>query len=420
MQNNVIEKSGLVSFLETKNISEETALSIAPSFEDFYNQATEWKSKATNFLQDLTISQEEKAKESRIARLALVKVRTGIDKKRKDLNEDDNRRIKERNKVASELTELVSPIEDLLLEEEKKQENEQKAINEAIRSERAEKLNQLDHDPSFYDLVNMPQDTFDKLIDIVKCDIQAKLEAEKKIEEERLQVEKYNLRIAKLMLLGFYLHEDNYIHQYEFNYHLDSIHRDSEVTFKENVFKIESEISRIKELKENAAKIEAERLAKENAVLQAQKDELERKEKEKEAKHNAAISRQEILSGLGFTLDYDSCHRMEHDEWIDLERVKNSEYQAEQNRIYIEKKKAEFEIVRIEKEAKEKAEKERANELAPDKEKLRLMIENLKFLNSDFVEGNLKSIESKTTLIDFKNKIDAYKKWAYEEINKLK
>jgi hypothetical protein len=416
MDNTAIEKSGLVSFLETKNISEETALSIAPSFEDFYNQAKEWKEKATIFLQDPNISQEEKAKQSRIARLALVKVRTGVDKTRKELNDDDNRRVKERNKAATALTELVSPIEELLLEEEKKQENEQKAINEAIKNERTEKLNVYGVDSTFYDLINMPEETFEALLENSRLAVQAKMDAEKKIEEERLEVEKYNLRVAKLMLLGFFAHDDaGFMHEYGMNVYLEEIRTKKDLDWTEIISNVEKEISRIKELKENAAKIEAERLAKENAVLQAQKDELERKEKEKEAKHNAAISRQQILYNLGFTLDYDSCYRMEHDEWIDLERVKNAEYQAEQNRLYIEKKKAEFEEAKAKKEAEEKAEKERANLLAPDKQKLLNAIENLKWLEID-----LKSVESKTIQIGLSNKLDAYKKWALEEINKIK
>ena len=416
MQNNTIAKSGLVTFLETKNISEETALSIAPSFEDFYNQATEWKSKATNFLQDLTISQEEKAKESRIARLALVKVRTGIDKKRKELNDDDNRRVKERNNAANALTELVSPIEDLLLEVEKKQENEQKAINEAIISERAEKLNIYGVESTFYDLINMPEETFEALLENSRLAVQAKIDAEKKIEEERIEVEKYNLKIAALMILGFSLHEDKYFHEYELSIAVSTIKDSSDSAWIEIIGSFEKEISNIKELKENAAKIEAERLAKENAVLQAQKNELERKEKEKEAKHNAAISRQQILSNLGFTLDYDSCYRMEHDEWIDLERVKNSEHKAEQNRLYIEKKKAEFEEAKIKKEAEEKAAHDRANELAPDKDKLLKEVNNLN-LDNVFLLNNAESVICFKLIYD---KFAGFKKWANEEINKLK
>ncbi len=415
MENNTIAKSGLVSFLETKNISEETALSIAPSFEDFYNQANEWKEKATIFLQDLTISQEEKAKESRTARLALVKVRTGIDKKRKELNDEDNRRVKERNNAANALTELVSPIEDLLLEEEKKQENEQKAINEAIRNERTEKLNAYGVDSTFYDLINMPEEMFEALLENSRIAVEAKLELEKRIEEEKAKVERYNLRVARLMLMGFYLHNDGYNHDFGLEVSLNVINEFPEENFMNMVIAIEKAIFEEKELRENAAKIEAERLSKENAVLQAQKDELERKEKEKEVKHNEAISRQQILSSLGFTLDYDSCYRMEHDEWVDLERVKATEYNAEQNRLYIEKKKAEFEAARIEKEAKEKAEKDRVNELAPDKDKLLKAIENINWLEID-----LKTVESKTIQIGLINKLDAYKKWANEQINTLK
>lgn len=415
MENNIIEKSGLVSFLETKNISEETALSIAPSFEDFYNQANEWKQKATNFLQDLTISQEEKAKESRTARLALVKVRTGIDKKRKELNDEDNRRVKERNNAANALTELVSPIEDLLLEEEKKQENEQKAINEAIRNERAEKLNLYGVDSTFYDLINMPEEMFEALLENSRIAVEAKLELEKRTEEEKAKVERYNLRIARLMLMGFYLYNDGYNHDFGLEVSLNVINEFPEENFMNMVIAIEKAILEEKELRENTAKIEAERLSKENAVLQAQKEELERKEKEKEAKHNTAISRQQVLSNLGFTLDYDSCYRMENDEWDDLYRVKSVEYNAEQTRLYIEKKKAEFEVARIEKEAKEKAEKERTEELAPDKEKLTAMVNSL-----TIYDISLKSVEAGTMRIDFINRLNAYKKWANEQINTLK
>lgn len=461
---NEIEKSGLVSFLETKNISEETALSIAPSFEDFYVQANDWKSKATAFLKDPNISDEEKAKQARIARLALVKVRTGIDKKRKELNADDKQRIDDRNQAAGVLSDLVTPLEDLLLEKEKAQEIAQKAINDKIKEDREAKLAPYSVDSTFYDLINMPEELFEKMLENSKLAHEAKIQKEKEAEEQAAFEKRTSERKEQLVLIGFKPHETGaYVHKL-FDVHEEIVDYPND-QWESFLNKLKADIDADKKQEEEKANLRAEEAEKEAARLKAEKDELKRIEEAKEVKHKAAIARQEILSELGCTLDYNSCAEMDEKTWTEFEQIKRSEYQAEQLKLHKEKKQKEIKEARVQSRINElqkldfyfdektlswkrddiealilittmetsdndiwindvmagvagKIYDKREAKLAPDKTKIHNVINKMEMPAISTFE--FKSGETEALYATIQAKFDAFKKWANEQVNTLK
>lgn len=470
------QESGLVVLLKENSISESTALLLSSSFEEFYNQANEWSQKATAFLSDPALSDEEKAKEARTARLALVKVRTGIEKKRKELNEEDQQKITDRNSAAKVLTGLVVPTEELLLAKEKEAEiADQKKKNE-LKEARAEALKNYNVDCTFFDLANMPDEAFKILLENSQLAFQKKAEDEVKADEERQKMARVNQRITHLSKLGFLLDEESvggdgiceenqrlyYNKEIGIGYPLD-LYSINEIEFQKQISNAEVDVSIFAEKK----KVEENRLKAEKEELERKNQLLEQQEKERKEKHGTAIYRQEWLSKIGVTAEYDFCANMSMDEWVHYTVEQKSIYEAEQNRLFIEKKKKErdeaitkikqkivqdridqvikldFEfaemrhewfhkdpdfhifLTQIEEldgdkwnlllaEFADKLKNKRDAELAPDKEKLKFAVSQINF-NCD-VSGH----EAQLTLTEIFRRTEGLKKWAYEQIEMLK
>lgn len=419
---NEIEKSGLVSFLETKNISEEMALSVAPSFEEFFIKTNDWKQKAIDFLNDPNISDEEKAKQARIARLALVKVRTGIDGKRKEINDNWNKQIKEVNGIAAILTDPVKELEDLLVETEKAQEIAQKAINDKIKADREAKLAPYGVDSTFYDLINMPDDLFEKMLEKEKLAHEAKIQNEKEAEELRLQEEKINSRVFELLQLGFSAltntndHFELMVGEVKCEVTLTQLTMGDE--WKTWIASLKRDISYEKEKEENAAKLRAEEAEKETARLKAEKEELERAENARKQKHAACVARQQMLALINSNMPFDEVCEMQEEEFNILYKNKKEVFDAEQLKLYKEKKKKEIEEAQA---AKLKAEKEAADcaaKLAPDKTKIQNVVDEMKMPTISTLE--FKSGETEALYATIQGKFEAFKKWANEQVNTLK
>ena len=173
--------------------------------------------------------------------------------------------------------------------------------------------------------------------------------------------------------------------------------------------------------KEKAEAEERERIRKENEQLKKEAEERERQakieaqkraeaERKREALDKAASARMEMLSEIGVALDFNTCRNMNESAWNDFYEAKNKEYQSEQNRIWLEKQKAEQEQKK-QQEAREKAEAELkakldAEKAAAEAEEKRMEAElnkgdaaKVKDLISD-----LEALKSKYTFKSAKNK----------------
>lgn len=154
------------------------------------------------FLNDLATIQEQSKKinfenptsidESiaRELRLKTVKVRTGAS----DLKDSRKKIHLLKGNLEQASFNLISAscklAEESFMNIEKAREIAEKAQKEARKSTRIEKLNTFDFDYSFVDLLNMEDESFDKLISTLEDAKTAKIEAEKKAEAERIAREK--------------------------------------------------------------------------------------------------------------------------------------------------------------------------------------------------------------------------------------
>lgn len=174
--------------------------------------------------------------EARDKRLALKKVRTGVENKRKELKSDIVKAGKAIDSVAKYVKDTIEPAEAYLETQEKFAEIKAAERASKKRADRIEQLSKLTDDISLYNFEAMTDDQFNKLLADLKAQQLAKLEADKKAEEDRLA---------------------------------------SIVAERKRRAEIEAENARLKkEADERAAEIEAERkvAAKAQAKLQAEHD----------------------------------------------------------------------------------------------------------------------------------------------------
>lgn len=159
------------------------------SFQEFFKQAEEWNQKG-KALVVTSLEQTQLMADAREARLALKKIRVAIENKRKELKEESLRTGQTIDSMAKILTNLIIPTEKHLEEQEKFAEREQERLKQEKTEARLKILAEHEMDGAFYDLGNMPDDIFEKLLETAKLAQQKKKEeaelAAKKAEEERL------------------------------------------------------------------------------------------------------------------------------------------------------------------------------------------------------------------------------------------
>lgn len=180
----------LVQVITESGVEESTALTLQNSFLPFFEKAKEWKEKAESLVVT-DVSQTREMKMAREARLALADIRIDADKKRKALKEDSLRYGKAVQGVYNVIEFLIKPIESHLLDQEKFAERQEEKRKAALKAERdAELLPYIEFVPYQVDLGELSDEGWQKLLSGVKLQAQAKIDAEKKAEEERIAKEK--------------------------------------------------------------------------------------------------------------------------------------------------------------------------------------------------------------------------------------
>ncbi len=342
----VLEKSGLIlSDAET----------IKQSYLPFFEQLAEIKEQSSKI--DYTNPTQLDESIARELRLKTVKIRTGSEalknerKKvhllRGNLEQDSWNLIKS--------TCLLS--EETFAQVEKASERKEAARKAALKSERSDLLKPYTEQSEIYPLGEMSQDAFDDLLNGMKLAHEAKVEAFRKAEEDRIAKEKAEAEEREL------------------------------VRVENERLKAEA-IQKEKELQAERVKVEAEKKA-----IQA-KAEKERKEIEAKAKAERELA----------------------DAKLKAEKLANEKLQAEIKAKADAEEKAKHEVEqkeKAEKESKELAEKKAA--LAPDKVKLQTWINSV--LMADIPTGL--SNQSGSVGLEISNKFDAFKVWAYKRIEDL-
>jgi len=286
---------------------------IKQSYIPFIVQLSEIQSQASKIDFDNPRSIDESI--ARELRLKTVKIRTSAS----DLKDERKKIFLLKGNLEQAAFNLIASscklAEETFVRVEKAREIKEKKFKEERKLKRIEILTALAYDFTFVDILNMPDEQFDKLVLQLENERDLKIQAAIQIEKERLEkleaerIEKERIRLENEKL-------------------------QAEIKEKERLAEIErqkqAEISaKQKEESARLAKIEAEKQAKLQAELKAQKEAKEKLEREIQAK-----------------------------KFAEIKAAKEAELKAENER-----------------KAKELAEKKAA--LAPDKEKLSNLIDGL-------------------------------------------
>jgi len=183
-----------------------TAIELSNAFAPFLVQAAEWKEKA-EALVVTDVSQVKEMADAREARLALQKVRTSADKKRKELKEESLRYGKAVQDVYNLIEGTIKPIEEHLHLQEKFAEiQRQKEVDTITLKRNKELLPFAEFVAVNLDLGNMSESDYQNVLKgaMMLTEIKAKeaaeaeakrIEAEAEAKEERERIQKENERL---------------------------------------------------------------------------------------------------------------------------------------------------------------------------------------------------------------------------------
>jgi len=161
---------------------------IFDKFSDFFKEANQWEEKAKAIVvTDST--QVDLIDQAREARLALKEIRVNAEKTRKELKEKSLRESRAIDGIANVIKALIIPLEEHLDKQERFAEIQVEQRQERVYLDRVGQIQQY-VDPSLYNLKEMSDEGFNQLLEDAKLAKQAREEAEKKVEVERIEKEK--------------------------------------------------------------------------------------------------------------------------------------------------------------------------------------------------------------------------------------
>lgn len=321
--------SDIVKVIQESGLEKPTAETLQNSFLPFFQRAQEWKEKAGT-IAVTDESQKAEMQLARTARLELKQIRVEADKTRKALKEDSLRYGKAVQGVYNVIEYLIAPIEEYLETQEKFAEIQAANRNSALAELRNTELAAYrDFVPYNLDLGGMPEEDYAKLLNGAKLQLSAKVEAERKAEQERIEREKAETE------------ERERVRQENERLKAEAAEREKQIAA---------------ERAEAAKRAESERIERERIEAEARAEaEAERKETEKKAR----IEREKLEAA-----------RKEAEAKAAAERSERERIEAEI------RDKAEREAAEL----RAKAEAERKAKAAPDREKLIAFAENLNAL----------------------------------------
>lgn len=184
-----LTENSLIVYLDNNKVEPETKTSLLQSFETFFNQTQEWKDKAEGLV-ITSADQKEEIKQAKEARLALKNIRVSTEHKRKELKEESLRKGQTIDAIAKIITNQILPIEEHLEKQEKFVEIQEAKRKAELKETREASLAQYDVEGQFYDLGNMPDETFNNLLENSRLAHEAKVVAALNAEKERIAAEK--------------------------------------------------------------------------------------------------------------------------------------------------------------------------------------------------------------------------------------
>lgn len=264
----------IITLIEESGLNEERQSLLRSQFQDFIEVANNWNAKAKEIVVTDS-SQVELMKLAKEGRLILRSKRTDIERVRKEIKEQPLRECQAIDKVAKALTELITPTEEYLKEQEEFAKREEEARLQALISERRQALEQYGVDCQYLDLGGMPQPMFEMMVKSSKFDYEEKIRLQKEAEEKRLaELEAERIRLEE---------------QRKENERLRKLAQEQEQALRIEREKAEAERQALLQAqKEQERKVREEYEAKQREFEAKQKAEAERKRAEEEAERKKA------------------------------------------------------------------------------------------------------------------------------------
>lgn len=315
------ESKELLAVVEQHQLQPDTAKSLTETFAPLFVEARHVIEKSRAIVVT-DASQKLEIKLARECRLALRSIRVNGDKTRKSLKEESLRKGKAIDGFYNILLHLTEQEEIRLEEQEKFVERQEAQRKAQVKADREKALQPYGIDTTFYQLGEMSDEAWAQLLENTRAAHTAKLEAQRKAEEERIRVENERLKEEQR------IREEN-----------ERLRREAEE-------------------RERAAKAERERLEREKAAAE------EQARKEREAAQAAAAAAESERQRLeAEKLAAEEKARREK-EAAEAETARQLE---EQKRLADEAARAAEEKARLEREAieaKARAEREAAEQAA--------------------------------------------------------
>ena len=170
-------------------LEENKVQSLLNSFGDSFSKAKKVVEKAKG-LEVTSEDQVEKMAEARKIRLELKEIRVNVENTRVELKEQSLREGRAIDGISNVIKALIVPIEEYLEKQEKYAEEQKKLRDEQKYQNRIALLTPYVENIEAFNLREMSNETFEKLLEDSKKAFLAIKEAEKKAEEERLAKEK--------------------------------------------------------------------------------------------------------------------------------------------------------------------------------------------------------------------------------------
>lgn len=184
-----VEVPALVKIVQASGLEQTKANYILEKFQDYFRIAADWENKAKSIVVT-SADQTAEMKMAKAGRLFLKAKRVDIENARKELKEQSLREGKAIDGIANVLKALIQPTEEYLDRQEHFVELREEEERNRRASERIAEVQSIGFHPDFYDLKNMPEEDYRRLIDGERAAIQARVDILKKQEEDRIAKEK--------------------------------------------------------------------------------------------------------------------------------------------------------------------------------------------------------------------------------------
>lgn len=178
----------LVQVIEANGLDQAKTNTIMEGFTGFLEEAKKYEERA-NAIVITSPDQKEEMKEARSIRLELKSIRTKAEGVRKQLKESVVREGKAIDGIANIIKAVIVPIEQHLDNQEKYVERIEKERKEKLEIDRIALIEPYVEDASLFNLQDMSEEGFTHLLESSKNAMEAKIEAERKAEADRIAKE---------------------------------------------------------------------------------------------------------------------------------------------------------------------------------------------------------------------------------------